>query len=384
MTTVLLYTDSHSYCGVGSYNAALLSGLVRQGYRVACAQVEEHTPLQTRLQAAGVTYRWFDYDPNTDIQRFANDHRLAETVFDEVNPDLIVFSNGYPTNTFAGVRTARTRQIPYLIWEGHVRREAFSETQIPFDAVKQNYLAAKAAIFVAQQNLDIVKTHFDMPEGFGLLIPTFAATVFFEPVNPKRRSELRAKWGVPKDGIVCFTSAKFEPVKGYEVQIRALQKLRETPHWRRFFFAWAGDGTYRGAVLKRLRALGLKDHVYMPGHVWNLPDYLDAADMLSLTSFAEGLPLTVLEGMAKGLPVIATDVGGNRDALEGCGEVISAPTDVEQTANELATTVIEWAENPEHRLQLAAKSRARAVSDYSEEIVIGRQMTLINQLLNTD
>ena len=383
MKTVLLYTDSHSFCGVGTYNAALLSALCDAGYRAVCAQGREDTPLQNELTAAGVRYHWFDYAPTDAPRRFANDHEQAETIFQEIKPDLIVFSNGYPTETFAGIATARRLHIPYMIWEGHVRAEAFTQTQIPSDAMKLNYLAAKAVIFVAEQNREIVKSHFQMPDHFGLMIPTFAGTRFFEPVSQARRTEFRLKWGVPKDGIVCFTSAKFEPVKGYEVQIRALEKLRETALWPRLYFAWAGDGTYRKAVLKRLPELGLKDHVQLPGHVWNLPDYLDAADMMSLTSFAEGLPLTVLEGMAKGLPVIATDVGGNREALTGCGKIIAAPTDVDQCADELATSIIDWTENPGKRLQLSAASRTRATARYSEDIVIGQQMQLICGLLQS-
>ncbi len=380
MKTILLYTDSHSFCGVGRYNAALLTALSKTGYRLVCAQCRENTPLQSRLKATGVIYQWFDYDPNQQPERFANDHSLAQALMDRVDPDLVVFSNGSPTNTYSGVLAARQRKVPYIIWEGHVRTEAFTEAPIPYDDIKKNYLASHATIFVARHNLEIVKNHFNMPDHFGVLIPTFASSVFYGPINKQRRAQLRAKWGVPKDGILCVTSAKFEPVKGYEIQIRALEILKRTHLWDRIYFMWAGEGTYRQAVSNRLRDLALKDHVQLPGHVWNLDEILDAGDVFMLTSYSEGLPLTILEAMAKGLPVIATDVGGNREALEGCGKIISSPSNVEQTANELSCSIIDWIENPEHRLQCGLASRARAEDRYSETNVIGQQIALIQSV----
>ncbi len=379
--TVLLYTDSHSFCGVGRFNAALMSSLCTAGYRVLCGQKYEQTPLQTDLQNQGVAYHWFSYDPDQQMDQFARDQEPARDLFLRTQPDLIVFANGFPTNTYAAITAARELNIRYLIWEGHVRQEAFSGSAFPPEAVQRNYVQAAAVVCVAQQNLDVIRSHFALPDDFGQVIYTFAAKAFYKTPEAQRRIQLRAKWGVPADGVVCFTSAKFEPVKGYEILIRALENLRQTPLWQRLYFVWAGDGTYRAAVSHRLIQLDLKDHVHLLGHVWDVADYLDGADLFALTSFAEGMPLTLLEAMAKGLPAIATDVGGNREALEGCGEIISAPSDVEKTAGELAHTLAAWAVNSERRQALANAAKNRARDLFSEETIMAQHLALIKHLL---
>jgi len=382
--TILLFTNAHSLCGVGTFNAALLSALTKTGNRVVVAQTFEETPIQTRLHEAGVEYLWFDYDPESDWMRFLNDSEMAARIFASVKPDLIYFSNGTPLGSFSAMIVAREKSIPYIIWEGLVIPGRFPEKGNDYNRVKRNYLNAKEVIAVSQHNLAIIQSHFELPDTFGRVIPTLAADSFYEPVDQDRRRQLRAEWGVPDDGVVCFTSAKLERIKGHEVQLAAISMLQKQDLWNQVRFVWAGEGQLMESLKATLARLNADQHVTLPGHVWNLHELLDGADIFALTSQAEGMPLVILEAMAKGLPVIATDVGGNVEALGGCGQIISPPAKRDKSASELVNAIKLWVDDPDARAESGRKGRQRAVAHYSEQMIIERQLDVIDKVLTPE
>ncbi|MDP6172959.1 MAG: glycosyltransferase family 4 protein [Rhodospirillales bacterium] len=112
--------------------------------------------------------------------------------------------------------------------------------------------------------------------------------------------------------------------------------------WSRLYFAWAGDGAKHLEISRRLSEIQAADHVNLLGHVWNLPELMDAADLFVLPSYHEGMSRAIVEAMAKGLPVIATRVGGIPEALGGGEILLSAPMNVDRTASELARAIQNW------------------------------------------
>jgi glycosyltransferase involved in cell wall biosynthesis len=108
--------------------------------------------------------------------------------------------------------------------------------------------------------------------------------------------------------IVC--AARLEPVKGVDVLIEA---MAQAP--RGAMLAIAGDGSQRGA-LEALAARCAPGRVRFLGRIDDTPTLFQAGDVGVLPSRAEGLPLSLLEAQAAGLPVIATAVGGVADALD--------------------------------------------------------------------
>ncbi|NMB93353.1 MAG: glycosyltransferase family 4 protein [Flexilinea flocculi] len=83
-----------------------------------------------------------------------------------------------------------------------------------------------------------------------------------------------------------------------------------------------GDGPEREELEKTVNRLQMRDSVVFTGEVEKIEDYLALADIFVLTSIYEGLPLSVLEAMASGLPIIASDVGGIRDIVEENGMIV--------------------------------------------------------------
>lgn len=91
-------------------------------------------------------------------------------------------------------------------------------------------------------------------------------------------------------------------------------------HDQRMKFLIVGDGEEKSAVMQQIRQYRLEDHIYLAGAQADVLPYLAAMDIGVLSSLSEGFSNSLLEYMASGLPSVATEVGGNREALGITGE----------------------------------------------------------------
>ncbi len=124
---------------------------------------------------------------------------------------------------------------------------------------------------------------------------------------------VRDRLGVPPGGKVVGVAARFFPVKNHAMFLRAAALIdTELPDTR---YALLGDGPLRGDLESLSRELGLGSKVTFLGEQQQVGSYLAAFDIAALTSDTEGCSNSLLEAMAKGKPVVATDVGGNREVV---------------------------------------------------------------------
>jgi glycosyltransferase involved in cell wall biosynthesis len=133
----------------------------------------------------------------------------------------------------------------------------------------------------------------------------------------------------------------------------ALNRMRDLPNWRATI---AGDGNVEAARAKALE-LGLTDRVEIPGWVGpqQVAELIASADVLVLPSFAENLPLSIIEGMASGLAIVATPVGAVGDIIsDGETGLLVEPGDVDGLTEALTRTVTD----PELRQRLGAAALA--------------------------
>jgi glycosyltransferase involved in cell wall biosynthesis len=128
-----------------------------------------------------------------------------------------------------------------------------------------------------------------------------------EPFSrPVDKLSLRAEWNLPAGALVLGHVGNFSPVKNYPFLIDlAHAAIRSDP---RFFCMLAGDGVERAAVAEKVRALGIQDRVLFAGRRSDVPLLMRAVfDVLAFPSFAEGLPMTLIEAQAAGLPCVVSD-----------------------------------------------------------------------------
>lgn len=182
-------------------------------------------------------------------------------------------------------------------------------------------------------------------------------TAKFRP-DPRRKASVRQELGIAPDDIVVGSSSNFVAVKRLDVLLEAAACVfRECPNTR---FVLVGDGPERGRLEELRDKLGMSDRVRLLGRVDDVPSVLNACDIFVLCSSHEGFSNGLLEAMATGLACVATDVGGNREALGECGVLVS-PRD----AKNLADEIIGLAQNPDRRQQMGALARQRSVTHFS-------------------
>ncbi|HVZ10823.1 MAG TPA: glycosyltransferase family 4 protein [Candidatus Paceibacterota bacterium] len=155
----------------------------------------------------------------------------------------------------------------------------------------------------------------DLVEGWG--IPKEKIAVVYNGVDftpsSLTKEEARKKLGLT--GNILFTYGRLVPWKGFRMLAKLMPRLAEVNQF--FQLVIAGDGPDRKTLEAIIKNLGLTRKVLLVGRKAHaeIADYFAAADMFLLNSGYEGFSHQILEAMAAGVPVIASAVGGNREAI---------------------------------------------------------------------
>jgi len=177
----------------------------------------------------------------------------------------------------------------------------------------------------------------------------------FSKLQRADRAAIRAELRLPRDTLAIAAVGSLTPVKGHDGLLRAL--ARSSAPACRLSLVIIGDGPLRNELCRTAEALGIADRVILAGPREDVPAVLGAMDAYVCGSTSEGMSNALLEAMAAGLPVVATDVGDNaevvRDQVDG---LIVNPGDYEQIADRFALL----ASRPDLRVRLGSAARERA------------------------
>lgn len=143
------------------------------------------------------------------------------------------------------------------------------------------------------------------------------------------RTRMRGMLGVGEDEILVGNISCLRPVKGLDKFVEAARLASEEDAKLRFVIV--GDGSEKSTLAEQIRRDGLLDRIHLAGAQEDVLPYLAAMDIGVLSSLAEGFSNSLLEYMAAGLAIVATEVGGNREALEGAG-ILVPPADTHSLA----------------------------------------------------
>jgi glycosyltransferase involved in cell wall biosynthesis len=158
--------------------------------------------------------------------------------------------------------------------------------------------------------------------------------------------------------------------------VRALSALRGRP----FEALFVGDGPDRPTVEEEVRCLGLESVVELLGERDDVPELLGTADVFVLSSNSEGLPLSILEAMAAGLPVVASNVGGVSEVvLDGDTGLLVPPGD----AQSLAAAIERLLQDPVLRRRLGEAGRIRIAEHFDLAAVQQAHLDLYRRVLAT-
>jgi glycosyltransferase involved in cell wall biosynthesis len=183
----------------------------------------------------------------------------------------------------------------------------------------------------------------------------------------------------PRDRLLITTTGNIRHVKGHDVFIKAAACI--VPQFPNVRFSIAG-GVLEPAYFSELQALiqnlKLGDHFYFAGSVTDLYEHLSAADIFVLPSRSEGFSNAIVEAMAASLPVVATNVGGNAEAVENGVSGFVVPSDDPQA---LAEAIMKLLADPERAMAMGAAGKQRVAQKFTIEAMMKQTTATYTKLL---
>jgi glycosyltransferase involved in cell wall biosynthesis len=318
------------------YEGRHFHDLRRRGIQASCARMRHRTDLAGLMRALGHARLRPDLVVTQSINADVVGHLIARKVR---APHVTTEHAG------AGAAWAAHREgLSRLIGPRADRTVVVSRSQIP-RLLKLGY-----------RNERIRVIHNGVPESRGT-----------EP------SSLRSRLGFPADHFLAVLVATLRPEKSVDIFVRAIQTAhRAEPRVM-------GLVVGAGPEFQRLKTLAGDDGlVRLLGKRLDVPDILNAADAVCLSSTAEGSPMVLLEAMAAGKPIIATNVGGIPEAVEDENTGVLVPVG---DCDAFAAALLRLASNPALAARLGRAGRERQRSLFSVERMVAQYAEVFEEIL---
>ncbi len=272
-------------------------------------------------------------------------------------PDSTYF--GAPLARLAGVQCIRTRRnTGYWLtrrhrWLGRIVSRLVDGTIANSESCRQAVIEQEGA---RPESVHVI------PNGIDL-----------DRFHPRDRSSPSNSVARKRVGIV----ANLRPVKNLDLFLRAAAILKE--RYSDLTFCIAGDGELRPHLEEITRQLGLDECVHFAGRVDDIPSLLNTFDVAVLTSDSEGFSNALLEYMAAGLPIVATDIDGTREVIEhGVNGLLVPPDNADSLAHAIENLLVD----PTIASRLALKALQKSRQRYSRATELHRYASVYQELFD--
>lgn len=301
-------------------------------------------------------------DPDVCITRVAPPPRSGSffgairlrRIIREHQPDLLVTYNWGAMDALTGAMLARCCPVIHTE-DGFNPDEALNLKRRRVIARHVLLNRIYATVVPSHTLLDIAQSAYRVRTDKLRLIVNAVDTQRF---SPGRNVDMRQRFGATEDTVLIGYVGHLRPEKNLTVLLHAFAVSR----LRNAKLVFVGDGTCRTELQTLAMEMGLSDRVHFAGVTVDPRPYLQALDVFAMSSYTEQMPMSLLEAMACGLPVIATDVGD-------CGRMLAAPAspvivpsgDVPAFTAALSNIAV----NPVLRGEIGRQNRERCVTQYS-------------------
>jgi glycosyltransferase involved in cell wall biosynthesis len=346
---VLFVVGSLAVGGAEGQLLMLAERLKMRGWSVVVFALDRSGALLKQFEQAGIHVSNGGYNSNGAIRQFTSlcrcQARLIWCLL-RVRPDVV---HGFlPLANFMAALAGRIACVPRII----TSKRALGRHQDHFPIVKWVDWTANALSHRITANSQAVARDTQARDGYDLsrivVIPNGLDFSRFDSAD-RCRDEMRSKLGLSKSEVAIAIVANLIPYKGHQELIEAFSRVGDDKSRLRLFLIGRDQGMAQD-LMDAARRLGVANRIDLMGQRSDVPSLLSAMDIAVLASHEEGFSNALLEKLAAGLPVVATDVGGNPEALEGMPDcVLVKPEDPEDLSRGLASLI--------HRLAAAAAGR---------------------------
>ena len=342
--TVLYAIATLDPAGAEGQLVALATHLDPERYRPIVCALTRGGPLEADLTAAGVETVVLGKRFRLDLRVVARLARLIESSGADLVHTWLFTGNtfGRAAAWWAGTAAVIASERSVDRWRGPVHRfidRAFARRS---DRIIANAEAVKS-FYVDHEGL--------CPELFAV-VPNGLDPERFAQAQP---AALRQELGLDPRARIVGCAGRLEEQKGVQHLVDAAGAL--PPGEAPTVFVVAGAGPQEAMLRDRVAGLGLEGRVHLLGYRSDVAEVMAACDVFVLPSLWEGLPNVVLEAMAAGVPVVATDVGGTRELVTDRESGLLAPA---SDPHALAHAIRQLLDDPDLAQRCAAGGRAVA------------------------
>ena len=361
---VLIFTNSFRIGGSEGQAIQLIRHLDRSRFEVYVACFDREGPLLDQLPLDLQAVEAFP------LKSFADPGTIRQVIkfiaFLRKNRIQVVQTFDFYTNIF-GIPLAKLAGIPITI----ASRRDFS-----FKRTKGQLIAEWASFRLASKvvtNAEAIKRRL-IEEKW---LPEDRVHVIYNGLDLHRFSlEMPCDHYHRSEAITFGVIANLRPEKGHLTFVRAAQQMAQAHPKARFVLI--GDGVMRARIQDAVREAGLTERFEFVGAVKNVPLILQSIDVVVSPSDTEGLPNAVLEAMAAGKPVVATDTGGTRELVsEGVTGYLVPVGDARMMANRMSDLYL----SPAMQKSMGGKARRKVEESFTVEQIARQFGQLYNELI---
>ena len=251
--------------------------------------------------------------------------------------------------------------VPVVINHDHTNdtRRAESRLLLALDRFSNRF--ASHIVAVSASCREFLITRESIPSSDVTLVPNAIDLRRFSPAVA-RRDQARVELGLPASARVVAGVGRLNPQKNFSLFLDIAAQL--APRFSDLHFLLAGDGPEEKMLREKAAALGIADRVTFSGYVADTRLVYLAADVLLMPSRYEGLPMTLLEAMAMGLPVVASQLDGIAEVIGDGREGFLVPSDDAALFVESTAALLQDAELSS---RIAQNARAKVEASFSVE-----------------
>lgn len=284
----------------------------------------------------GIDVEAFNYPAIPVVSRAVNGYVASRTLAPRVRafaPDVVLAYWVYPDGA-AAVRVARDLGVPCAV--GALGSDIHVRSGLNTFLTRRTIARADALLTVSEAMRQTAIAEFGArPADVHTIINGYNTSVF----RPMAQAEARAGLGIEAGQRLMTYVGRFIESKGLEELMTAFQRMAtDDPALR---LALIGDGVMKERLTARVSSSAFADRILMPGSLppEDVARWLGASDLLVLPSWSEGYPNVVVEALACGRPVVATDVGGTREIVTADNGLMIPPRDVDRLCTALRSAL---------------------------------------------
>ncbi|MBF0557736.1 MAG: glycosyltransferase [Nitrospirae bacterium] len=336
------------------------SGLIERGHYAAIA-CREIARIKVEAHKQGIDVFTFPFKSTSDIGTIEGLVRhIRGNAYDIVNTHS-------GKDSWVGGIAAKLARVPVLVRTRHLN--------IPLRRNIFNFIHYLPDMYIScgenMRNTLVSKCGF--PADKVVNISTGVSDDFF---NVKRNPTLKKKYGLEADALVIAKVGIFRRVKAHQVTLKCVRRVvDELPNAR---FLFVGDGPDREEMEGLARKLGVAEYVIFTGFINDIAEVYSFSDLSILSSLSEGIPQSIMQAMAAGVPVVATRVGGIPEIISHMETgILVEPLDHEA----LAEGIIKILRNSDLAASFSEKAKEFVLKHHSMRIMLDKTESLYRSLL---